>query len=86
MARKEQVTITLDRELTQRLREIAQRRNSSLSSVIESYLRSSDGLSGKTDIQRVLDILGDIQEVLVQKELEEDAQNLDASGIQAPKL
>lgn len=65
MARKEQLTITLDAELTRKLRERAQKQNMSLSSVIESYLNSVDSLSGKTDIQRVLQILEDIQDAVV---------------------
>lgn len=64
MARKEQITITLDPELTARLRLIAKKRGASLSSVIESYLQSVDLLAGKTDIKRVLDILTEIKEQL----------------------
>lgn len=66
MARKEQITITLDRELTQQLRKIAERRNASLSSVIESYLKSVDAISHKTDIQRVLDLVKEIRDQLQQ--------------------
>jgi hypothetical protein len=68
MARKEQITITLDSELTSKLREIANKRSVSLSSVIETYLKSVDSLSGKTDIQRVMEILKDIKENIKPKD------------------
>jgi hypothetical protein len=64
VARKEQITITLDRELTEKLRKTAERRNASLSSVIESYLKSVDAFSHKTDIQRVLDLVKEIRDQL----------------------
>lgn len=68
MARKEQITITLDSELTARLRDIARRQDMSLSSVIENYLKSADSLSGKSDIQRVLEIVKDIHQFMEEKE------------------
>ena len=68
MPRKEQLTITLDAELTRKLREKAQKGNVSLSSVIEKYLQSVDSLTGKTDIQRVLEILGDIKQAVEKQE------------------
>lgn len=70
MARKEQLTITLDAELTARLRDIAKRQNQSLSGVIENYLKSVDSLAGKTDVQRVLEIVKDIQQIVEAKEKE----------------
>lgn len=74
MPRKEQITITLDPTLVERLRDIAKKRNSSLSSVIESYLFSVDSLTGKTDIQRVLEILSDIKSSLATEGKEIDLE------------
>lgn len=59
--RKEQLTITIDREIAKRLRKTAARRNVSLSSVIESYLKTVDRFAGKSDIQRVFELLADIK-------------------------
>lgn len=61
MARKEQITITLDPLLTAKLKQLAKKRGCSLSSLIESYLKSIDTIAGKTDIQRVLEILAEIK-------------------------
>lgn len=74
MARKEQITITLDRELTAKLRDIAKKRSASLSNVIETYLLSVDSLSGKTDIQRVMEILHDIRGVLDEAKPEKEGE------------
>ncbi|HQH26476.1 MAG TPA: DUF6364 family protein [Oligoflexia bacterium] len=68
MPRKEQITITLDSELTAKLRDIAKRQNMSLSSVIENYLKSADSLSGKSDIQRVLELVKDIHQLIEDKD------------------
>jgi len=67
LARKEQITITVDRRIVGKLRQIAKKRGASLSSVIESYLRSVDMITGKTDIKRVLEILNDIKAELTRK-------------------
>lgn len=61
MPRKEQLTITIDREIAKRLRKTAARRNVSLSSVIESYLKTVDRFAGKSDIQRVFELLSEIK-------------------------
>ena len=62
MAKKQQITITIDGEIVDKLRKLAERRKASLSSVIETYLRSADAFSSKTDIQRVLEIVKEIKD------------------------
>ncbi len=71
MARKEQITITLDAELVSRLREAARSKQRSLSSVIEGYLLSCDAMTSSSDIQRVIKLVEEIKDQLVSKELAE---------------
>lgn len=69
MARKEQITVTIDKDIVDKLRRVAEQRQASLSSVIESYLRTTDAFSPdhKTDIQRVLDLVKEIKSELRQQ-------------------
>jgi predicted CopG family antitoxin len=66
MPKKEQVTITLSPELLKELKKVAKRSNSSLSSVIEQYL-GANSLSGKTAMDKVLELAEEIK-----KEVEEE--------------
>lgn len=63
---KEQVTITLSPELVEELKHIAARTNQSLSSVIESYL-SANSLSGKSSIEKALEIAEELKTELDKK-------------------
>ena len=63
---KEQVTITLSPELVEELKQIAARTNQSLSSVVESYL-SANSLSGRTSLEKALEIAEELKTELVKK-------------------
>jgi len=67
MSKKEQVTITLNPELLAELKEVAERTNSSLSSVIEKYL-GANSFSGKSDLDKVLEMAEEIQRDLEKPE------------------
>lgn len=57
---KEQITITLNPELVEELKQIAARTNQSLSSVVESYL-SANSLSGRTSLEKALEIAEELK-------------------------
>ena len=61
MARKEQLTVTIDSDLLARLREIAKKRSESLSSVIESTIRTSKLASESDDAGKILEILAELK-------------------------
>lgn len=61
MARKEQLTVTIDAELLNRLREIAKNRSQSLSSVIESTIKTSKLASETDDAGKILEILAELK-------------------------
>ena len=83
MPRKEQLTITIDREIAKRLRKTAARRNVSLSSVIESYLKTVDRFAGKSDIQRVFELLADIKREIAARGGADDRQTPSAETLVA---
>lgn len=64
MTRKEQVTVTLDPLLLQRLRAISTERGESLSSVIEEHLLAKSKLNEQSDANRILEVLSDIKNSL----------------------
>lgn len=63
MARKEQLTVTIDSELLNRLREIAKKRQQSLSSIIESNIRTSKLANDSTGdgAGKILGILAELK-------------------------
>lgn len=61
MARKEQLTVTIDADLLTRLREIAKKRSESLSSVIETTIRTSKLASESDDAGKILEILAELK-------------------------
>jgi metal-responsive CopG/Arc/MetJ family transcriptional regulator len=68
MSRKEQVTVTLDPFLLQRLRAISEERGESLSSVIEEHLLAKSKLAEKSEANRILEVLSDIKNTLNKSE------------------
>ena len=61
MAKKEQITLTLDEDILGRLREIAEARSQSLSSVIEYNIKTSKLAKENDEAGKILQILAEIK-------------------------
>ncbi len=61
MAKKEQITITLDEDILGRLREIAEARSQSLSSVIEYNIKTSKLAKENDEAGKILQILAELK-------------------------
>ena len=61
MAKEEQITITLDEDILGRLREIAEARSQSLSSVIEYNIKTSKLAKENDEAGKILQILAELK-------------------------
>ena len=61
MARKEQLTVTIDTKLLVKLREIAKKRQQSLSSVIEANIKTSKLALESDSAGKILEILAELK-------------------------
>ncbi len=65
MAKKEQITITLDEGILKRLKEIAKTRSESLSKIIEYNIKTSKLAKESDEAGKILQILADLKKDIV---------------------
>ena len=67
MAKKEQITITLDEDILTRLRQIAENKSQSLSSVIEYNIKTSKLSKDNDEAGKILEILAELKNDITKK-------------------